>query len=378
MASPTDILVVGGYGVAGRRIAAHLAGWFPGRVVIAGRDEERAAALCRELGQGSRPRRVDVNDPASMGPALEGVGTVMTCVIQKDLHLLHAALDRGLAYTDIAPRLAFWQGAEALDAGARRTGARVLLGAGLSPGISNMMARWLTDALGSVERIETAILLSLGDEYGPDSLSHVLEAAFESWTVVEDGRPREAMAFRQGRTIEFPAPLGSRTAYLFPWSDVACYPKTLGARTALGWFALDPPWAGRLVSALLRTRARSWLARPGFLAGNRRAIEKLQGLYAGHDRFALVVSAEGGGRVVSASLAGRRQADATAAGAAVLARALAAGDIAESGVWLPEQVVSHERFFDALSSLGYTPDLEELGATPRAPGRTAPVREAHP
>lgn len=339
MARGPDILVVGGYGVAGRRIAAHLARWFPGRVVIAGRDEEKAAALCRDLGEGSRARRVDVNDPASIETALEGVGTVMTCVAQRDRHLLRVSIDRGLAYTDIAPALAFWQGAEELHVDARRTGARVLLGAGLSPGISNMMARRLATALRSVERIETAIVLSLGDEYGPDSLGYVIEAATATWPVFEDGRTRDAAAFSEGRTIEFPAPLGGRTAYLFPWSDVAYYPKTLGAKTALGRFALNPPWAGWLISSLANTRARNWLKRPGVVSKTGQAVKRLERFYTGRDHFALVVTAETAGRRMRMSLAGRHQADATAAGTAELARALAAGDIGDAGVWLPEQVV---------------------------------------
>ncbi len=76
MLSPPDILIVGGYGVVGRRIAAQLAPRFPGRVLIAGRDERQAEALCRELGQGTRVRRMDVEDAASIEPALDGVGTV--------------------------------------------------------------------------------------------------------------------------------------------------------------------------------------------------------------------------------------------------------------------------------------------------------------
>lgn len=187
MSESRDILVVGGYGAVGRRIAAHLAPRFPGRVVIAGRDERRAEALCRELGHGTRARRIDVDDAASIGPALEGVGTVMACVAQRELHLLRTAIERGLAYTDIAPRLAFWQGAEEMAAEARRTGARIVLGAGLSPGISNMMARQLATVVGRADRIETSILLSLGDEYGPDSLHHVLEAVAQPFDVLEDG-----------------------------------------------------------------------------------------------------------------------------------------------------------------------------------------------
>ena len=148
-----DILIVGGYGVVGRRIAALLAPRFPDRVLIAGRDERRAEELCRELGRGTRARRIDVNDALSIERALDGVGTVMTCVAQREQHLLRAAIARGVGYTDIAPRLAFWQGAREMTADARRTGARIILGAGLSPGISNMMAQKLARAAGHVDRV---------------------------------------------------------------------------------------------------------------------------------------------------------------------------------------------------------------------------------
>jgi saccharopine dehydrogenase-like NADP-dependent oxidoreductase len=380
MPSPPDILVVGGYGVVGRRIAAQLASRFPDRVLIAGRDERRAEALCRELGHGTRARRIDVENAASIGPALDGVGTVMTCVAQRELHLLRTSIARGVAYTDIAPRLAFWQGAEEMAVEARRTGARIVLGAGLSPGISNMMARQLSKAVGRVDRIETAILLSLGDEYGPDSLHHVLEAVTQPFNVLEEGRGHEAVPFSRGERIDFPEPLGSRTAYLFPWSDVVYYPKTLGARTSLGRFALEPGWVGGLAALLVRAGARRWLKRPGFFRGNRRAIDRLKRIYAGHDRFALVVTVEGSGRVMKMSLAGRHQADPTAAGAAELARALAAGEVEQAGVWLPEEVISHERFFEALASLGWTPAVEESLPTAgsRAPAQRSRVGEAHP
>ena len=362
MAEPSGILVAGGYGVVGRRIAAILAASFPGQVIVAGRDEQKAVALCAEFGAGTRGRRMDVEDPVSVASTLDGVGTVVNCVAQRELHVLRTAIARGLAYTDIAPRLAFWQGAERLSAEARRTGARVVLGAGLSPGISNMMARQLAKSVASFERIETAILLSLGDEYGPDSLHHVLESVTEPFTVMEDGVRHEAVPFGQGRRTEFPEPLGSRTAYLFPWSDVVYYPKTLSVRTALGRFALEPAWATGVASLLVRAGARRWLKRPGFFQGNRRAIDRLKKVYSGHDRFALVVTVEGNGRAMKMSLAGRHQADATAAGAAEFARALAAGEVEQPGVWLPEEVISHERFFEALEPLGWKPTVEEVPA----------------
>lgn len=354
-----SILVVGGYGIVGRRIAAQLAHHFPGRVVVAGRDAERARALCVELGHGSQARLIDIDAPSSITAALEGVHTVVACVAQRELHLLRASISRGLAYTDIAPRLAFWRGAEEMDAEARRTGARILLGAGLSPGISNVMARKLADVLGDVTRIETAILLSLGDEYGPDSLLHVLEAVTQPFSIVENGRQRKVVPFSERARVAFPEPVGMRIAYLCPWSDVVYYPKTLGARTATGRFALNPAWAGDAASVLVRAGARAWLRRPGFAHGNRRVVERLKRHYAGQNQFALVVTAETRGRVATMSLTGRNQSAATAAGASELARLLTIGAVDKPGVWLPEQVISPDAFFERLAQGNWHVRLEE-------------------
>ncbi len=42
----------GGYGVVGSRIAADLAPDYPGRVVVAGRNAERASATAAAIGHG--------------------------------------------------------------------------------------------------------------------------------------------------------------------------------------------------------------------------------------------------------------------------------------------------------------------------------------
>jgi saccharopine dehydrogenase-like NADP-dependent oxidoreductase len=191
-------------------------------------------------------------------------------------------------------------------------------------------------------------------------LQHVFEAVSQPFSVLEHSRARTARPFSEGKRVEFPEPLGARKAYLFPWSDVVFYPKTLGVHTAVGRFALDPPWVARLASLIARASGGGGPQRRGLLRGNRRAIERLKHLYAGHDRFALVVTAHSRERAMQMSLAGRHQADATAAGAAELARVLAANEVEQPGVWLPEQVVSHDKFFAALAQLGWKPTMEQI------------------
>ena len=82
MPKGADILITGGYGTVGRRVAADLAPEYPGRLVVAGRSAEKAARLAAELGHGVRGRRVDVGEPASIEAALEGVGVVVSCIDQ--------------------------------------------------------------------------------------------------------------------------------------------------------------------------------------------------------------------------------------------------------------------------------------------------------
>ncbi len=58
MFKQNDILIVGGYGIVGQRIAADLAPNAPNRIVVAGRNRERASDMATALGHGARGRRV--------------------------------------------------------------------------------------------------------------------------------------------------------------------------------------------------------------------------------------------------------------------------------------------------------------------------------
>jgi saccharopine dehydrogenase (NAD+, L-lysine-forming) len=360
MLARTDILILGGYGVVGRRIAARLASGFPEHVIIAGRDPAAAESACREIGHGCRHRHIDMAERSSIDAGIDGVGTVISCVAQPHHHAMNAAVERGLAYTDVAPRL-FIDANLRRDADkARRSGACIVLGAGLSPGVSNMMALSLATLVGHPDRIETAILLSLGDEYGRDSLRHVVEAAARPFSVHENGRPRQASAFSEGKRVDFGPGFGVQTAYLFPWSDVVSYPETLRVRSSMGRFALHPTWAAA---------ACGWLVKSGALPQlnarlHRRPHEPLPGLdwlkrvYAKDDRFSLVVSVTAEGRELRTQLTGRKQAEVTAAAAAEFVRLLASREVDAPGVWLPEEAMMAEPFLRKLAALGYRSTTE--------------------
>lgn len=350
MEDKQDILIVGGYGEVGKRIAVQLERAHPGRVIVAGRNPDRVTDR--------RCLRIDVDDPASIKAALPGVKTIVACVRQREPHLLHAAVAHGVAYTSIAPPWMEWPALSPLHTEAQRTGARIVLATGLEPGISSVLARIGADRVGQVEAVETAVLLSIGDAYGADSMGFILDELAQVYNIVIDGQPQPAKAFRNSVRVMFPDPIGRRRAYTMPFRDQLYYPMTLGARTAVARVALDPPWVSRLIAGLARLGAGEWEADPRKHSAMELLTEKLRRRYADRNQFALVVEVRGAGRTIRSSLIGQRQADVTAAGAAATAEALYMDEVTPPGVWLAEQVIAPDPFLTRLAAAGFIPAID--------------------
>jgi saccharopine dehydrogenase-like NADP-dependent oxidoreductase len=239
---------------------------------------------------------------------------------------------------------------------AEGSGARVVLGTGIVPGISNVMVRALADRLGAAEQIRTSLLLSASDTSGPASLDYFAKELTMTLQVHIDGQDIAAHAFTDPALIEFPQPFGGRWAYVFRFSDQGLYPRTMGAKTALTRLSLEPPRLGRLLAVVLRIGAVRLLE----LDRVRRTLVAHRGKSNGSEhepQFALRVDVAHGARSASATLAAGAQADAAAIGASSTIRALMEGEVTAPGVWMPEQVIDPTRFFSRLAEHGLRVEL---------------------
>jgi hypothetical protein len=77
----TDILITGGYGTVGRRVAPYLAPEHPGRLVVAGRSAEKAGQLVVELGYGVRGKIY--GHPNPLDPSLTLTRTQHSAILGK-------------------------------------------------------------------------------------------------------------------------------------------------------------------------------------------------------------------------------------------------------------------------------------------------------
>ncbi len=367
MKTDKDILIAGGSGLIGQEIADQLANDYPDRVIIAGRDLEKASRLAAHLGRGIRARAIDVNNRSSIDRALKGVGTIMNCVAPRETPLLLlAAISQGCGYTDIAPMwLHQYPLTEALEAEAVKTGARIIFGAGMVPGISSMLARIGADWVGPMDSVASTCLLSAGDEYGPNSREYLQQEFMTPFQTMINGKKVQVWPFTRPRRVRFAPPVGQVTAYLIPFSDQLYYPKTLDARTAVAQLAFLPQWPIWLLSALLPL-IRGSLAQRG--PGTRGELSNLLGWlkrkYKNLDWWGVHVEVRGAGGIYQASVQGHQQAQAVALCAAAFLQALLAGEVEPAGIWGAEQVVPVDPFLKRLAAHGLIPTVTTTGSAP--------------
>ncbi len=327
------ILIVGGYGHVGSGIAANLSTRFDGEIIVAGRDPERAAALAGRLGERVHARKLDVADAATHASATEAVDLVIVCIDLPGVAFAEHCLERGIHYVDITAEYETMCQVLALDPVARRHGATAVLGVGLIPGLSNLLAKHGVSRMQAATRVENAFLVGLGEQHGIASML---------WTFGHLGD-----AGYRGRTkFDFRAPYGQRSVLHYAFPDQFTLPQTLPIESATSWLCVDSAPMTRLLGLVRRLGLSGLLRNESFLG----LFARLGGrLRLGGEDCVVTTRVVGPGGTYQAWLKGRGEGFVTALAAAEAACRLATASFA-SGVYHIEQVFRLDDFLPALES----------------------------
>jgi len=333
------ILIVGGYGQVGGRIAANLSTQFDGQIILAGRNPVRAAAAADRLGERVHSRSVDLADAATYTSATEAVDLVVVCIDLPDTAFVEHCLERGIHYLDVSAEYETICKVVELDPIARRHGATAVLGVGLIPGLSNLMAKRGVSRMRTATRVENAFLVGLGEEHGIASLL---------WTFGHLGDPE----YREQAKFDFRAPYGQRTVLHYAFPDQYTLPKTLPIESATSWLCMDSVPMTRLFGLMRRLGLSGVFRNPSFLGLFARLGRRLR---FGREDCVVTTRVVGPQGTYQAWLTGRGEAFVTALAAAEAARQLAAASFG-SGVYHVEQVFRLDDFLPALRSEGVSFD----------------------
>ncbi|MDD3717346.1 MAG: saccharopine dehydrogenase NADP-binding domain-containing protein [Actinomycetota bacterium] len=252
------ILVLGAAGKAAKAVI-HSLRFLPAieRIYTADRDAE---ALCRQSADLVRiavsPRYLDAGNECSLRARMREVDLVLGCLGPFHLHeggIARAAIAVGVDYLSLCDDVESTREVMSLSPDAERAGVRILCGCGLTPGLSDLLARRACSRLDETDAVELAWFLEPGPDLGAATLEHLLHSYAVKAPVRRGGIDRGARAGSWEEEVEFPPPVGTRFVSHLAHPE----PLTLGGALAVTgdvWFkaGMGSRAKGLLLQALAR------------------------------------------------------------------------------------------------------------------------------
>lgn len=358
----SKILIIGGYGNVGRIIATELSQRFPGQVIIAGRNYQRAKALALELGHQVTPMALDIARIDTHETALKDVGMVVMCLDQESLEFVRLCIRRGIHYIDISASYSLLAQIENFNPEAEAARATVVLSVGLAPGLTNLLVKHCQSKVPDMTYADIYILMGMGDIHGDAALQWTLANLNREFSIRGNRGTQQVRSFTDGKSTVFPGRLGKRTAYRFNFSDQHVLTQTLGLQSVATRLCFDSAWITSLFPILNKIGVSHLLALKGV---ERWTIRLLKRLHLGSADF--VVKVDGGsskeqGALYECSLWGEVEGRVTGLVAAKVAEKLVLASY-PPGVFHIEQLFTLHELLENLEQSGLKFEEKECVTT---------------
>jgi saccharopine dehydrogenase-like NADP-dependent oxidoreductase len=224
-----NVLVIGGGGFFGARIAASLARVSTLRVLIGGRDAQRARSAAMAAGlpaehavvmDAADPRFADALRPLDLALIIHTAGPFQG----QNYGVARAAVQVGCHYVDLADGRGFVAGIESLDAEARARGVAVISGASSVPALSSAVVDRYLPRFERLDTIEMGIS-SGARAPGLATVEGVFSYAGKAVRCWKGGTWISGFGWRDLSRHHFPAPLGGRWLSTCDIPDLELFPR---------------------------------------------------------------------------------------------------------------------------------------------------------
>jgi hypothetical protein len=207
------ILILGGYGTFGGRIARLLAKQRRWSLLVAGRSKEKAQAFVRSLDDGNVSDHVLDRD-AITAETLKSLDLFLVIDASgpfqgekaMDYPVVHAALEAGLHYIDIADALGFVRDIARFDAEAKSSGLTVIAGASSVPTLSSAVIAELARGIGPLLEVEIAISSSNQATLGRSVHAALLSYAGKPIRIRRFGLAQDIAGLQDWQSVDIAVP----------------------------------------------------------------------------------------------------------------------------------------------------------------------------
>src|SRR5215470_5173214 len=262
------ILILGGYGTFGGRLAQLLSDEALLTLVIAGRSRAKAEAFCAALGGAARAIPMVFDRERDIEPQLRAIKPDLVVDASgpfqgygtNPYRVVEAAITLGMHYLDLSDGASFVRGIACFDVAARARGVFVLSGVSSYPVLTAAAVRRLSAGMTVIDAIAGGVAPSPYADIGLNVIRAIASYAGKPVALVRDGRNTTAHALTDSRsfTIAPPGrlPLHARRFSLVEVPDLELLPEL--------WPSLRSVWmgVGTVPEIWLRgLNALAWLVR---------------------------------------------------------------------------------------------------------------------
>lgn len=221
-------------------------------IVVADIDQQKVEAFIRDTGDPRlKPARIDAEDISQMAELIRGYDVVASGLPRVyGENAIKAAIE---AKVDMIDLISPHDETLALDPQAKAAGISVVGGVGITPGITNILARLGADRLDTVQQIDIDFAAFRSIAHSP-GLLHVILWEFDPATKnrysYENGELIANPPFSGARTVHFPDPIGTQTTYYVPHGESQTLSKNIPGVQNVYIRGCFPPRAMNLVRSL--------------------------------------------------------------------------------------------------------------------------------
>jgi saccharopine dehydrogenase-like NADP-dependent oxidoreductase len=268
------ILIIGGYGNVGAVVSKILANKFPGKVIVAGRSKNNAQKLVKNLNIQASSIKVDLNTNYFEEINFKDIHTAILCIefLENDNFIL-LCIEHQINYTELATSYEAYQRFGIYSKDIDNAGICLIPGVGLMPGLSGVFVKNAKLKLNIIHKVESFVLLGLGENHGLDAIRWMMEYANKTFSVKTENGEQYVSSFTHPLNERLLNENHSRKFYLFNFGDQHIIANSMeigSAQTRLAFDSKFVTWLMGtmkklgLLSKLSKTnpkRLKKWLTR---------------------------------------------------------------------------------------------------------------------
>lgn len=226
-------------------------------LVLADINFARVNEFAKELGPKATAQVVDVKNKEDVVEKMNGATLVMNFIgpyYQFGTKTLETVIEAGIHYLDICDDYDTTTEALKLSEKAKEKGVTALIGMGASPGITNVLARLGSDAIDTVEEINTYWVVGDAEPGGFGALVHLFHCIDGTVPTFRNGSFENIQPYQleTSRDIDFGEPVGKVKLYHIGHPEPVTLPKFIpNVKTVTNFGAVLPQYQNVLFKTLV-------------------------------------------------------------------------------------------------------------------------------